>query len=139
MAGRARDTCTKYRINVKITVPHCLWQNLAKASIPKLKKSVQRTIQRTGTPLRLWPYCMEWCAAVRRLTASSIPELDGRTPAKYIESSTPDISSYAMFDWYQPLFFQSRYRVPSQKECHCALGVAEDYTDVMAYVVLAVK
>jgi hypothetical protein len=31
--GRGRDTCTKYRINVKTTVPHCPWQNLADASI----------------------------------------------------------------------------------------------------------
>jgi hypothetical protein len=35
--GSARDTCTKYRINVKTTVPHSPWQNLADASIRELK------------------------------------------------------------------------------------------------------
>jgi hypothetical protein len=37
--GRAQDTCTKYRINVKTTVPHSPWQNLADASIRELKKT----------------------------------------------------------------------------------------------------
>jgi hypothetical protein len=105
MAGRDRDTCTRNRINVKTTVPHSPWQNLAEASIRELKKCVCRTIRRTGTPLRLWPYCMEWCAAVRRLIASSIPQLKGRTPTEYVEGTTPDISSYAMFDWYQPVYY----------------------------------
>jgi hypothetical protein len=51
MAGRAKDTCTKYRINVKTTVPNSPWHNLAEASIRKLKKSVRGTIRRTGTSL----------------------------------------------------------------------------------------
>jgi hypothetical protein len=51
--GRARDTCTKYRINVKTIVPHSPWQNLAEASIREIKKAVRRTLRRTGTPLRL--------------------------------------------------------------------------------------
>jgi hypothetical protein len=62
--GRARDTCTKYRIHVKTTVPHSPWQNLAEAIIREIKKSVRRSLRRTGTPLRLWPQCAKWCTAI---------------------------------------------------------------------------
>jgi hypothetical protein len=75
--GRARDTCTKFRINVKTIVSHSPWQSLVEASIREIKKTVQRTLRRTGTPLRLWPQCTEYCTAVRRLTASTIPQLRG--------------------------------------------------------------
>jgi hypothetical protein len=141
MAGRARDTCKKYRINVKTTVPHSPWQNLAEARIRELKKSVRRTIRRKGTPLRSWPYCMEWCAAVRRLTASSIPQLNGRTPTAFVEGSAPDISSYAMFDWCQPVYYYNPVvgYPHEEKVIGRWLGVAEDCTDIMAYVVLAGK
>jgi hypothetical protein len=44
-------------------------------------------------------------AAVRRLTAHSIPGLDGRVPSEVIEGNTPDISEYAQFDWYQYVWY----------------------------------
>jgi hypothetical protein len=78
--------------NAKATVLHSPWQNLAEASMRELKKSVRCTIRRTGTPLWLWPYFMEWCVAVQRITASNIPQLNGRTTTKYADGSTPDIS-----------------------------------------------
>jgi hypothetical protein len=107
----------------------------------ELKKSVRRTLQRTGTPLRLWPYCMELCAAVQRLTANSIPQLNGRTPTEYVEGSTLDISSYAMFDWYQPIYYYNPVIGYSQEKKVIGgwLDVAEDCNNVMAYVVSAGK
>jgi Reverse transcriptase (RNA-dependent DNA polymerase) len=139
--GRARDTCTKYRINVKTIVPHSPWQNLAEASIREIKKAVRRTLRRTGTPLRLWPQCTEYCTAVRRLTASTIPQLRGRTPTEYVEGSTPDISAYAMFDWYQPVFYLTPViDYPHERKCIGRwLGVAEECTDEMAFTILAGK
>jgi hypothetical protein len=139
--GRARDTCTKYRINIKTTVPHSPWQNLAEASIRELKKNVRRTIRRTNTPLRLWPYCMDWCAAVRRLTASNILQLNNRTPTEYVEGSTPDISSYALFDWYQPVYYYNpTIGYPHERKLIGRwIGVADQCTDIMAYLILAGK
>jgi hypothetical protein len=139
--GRARQTCTKYRINVKTTVPYSPWQNLAEASIRELKKNVRRTIRRTGTPLRLWAYCTEWCAAVRRLTASNIPQLHGRTPTEYVEGSTPDISSYALFDWYQPVYYLTpTIMYPHERKLIGRwIGVAETCVDDMSYIILSAK
>jgi hypothetical protein len=75
--GHTREMCTKYRINVKTTVPHSPWQNLAEASIRETKKTIRRTLRLTGAPFKLWAACAVWATGFRRLTASSIPQLGG--------------------------------------------------------------
>jgi hypothetical protein len=84
---------------------------------------------------------MEWCAAVQRLTASNIPQLHGRTPKEYVEGSTPDISPYALFDWYQPVYYLNpSIDFPHEvKKIGRWIGVAEQCTDTMAYVILTGK
>jgi hypothetical protein len=71
--GATCDICRKHHIKQRVTVPHSPWQNLVEASNPELKKSCRRMMRQTGTPTRLWTYCMTWCAAIRRLTYNSIP------------------------------------------------------------------
>jgi Reverse transcriptase (RNA-dependent DNA polymerase) len=139
--GRARDICTKYRINVKTTVPHSPWQNLAEASIRETKKHVRRTIRRTGAPPKLWAACTVWATGVRRLTASSIPQLHGRTPTEHVEGSTPDISSYALFEWYQPVYYWNpTIEFPHERKLIGRwIGVAEACTDEMAFLILTKK
>ena len=39
------DTCKKYRINRKFTVPHSPWANLAEASIRELKVGMRRAMR----------------------------------------------------------------------------------------------
>jgi hypothetical protein len=50
--GRARETCTKYRINIKTTVLHSPWQNLAEASIRETKKTIQHATPYWPVPYR---------------------------------------------------------------------------------------
>ena len=45
-------------------------------------------MQRTRTLKRLWDYCGEWVAAIRRLTAHDLPGLDGRVPDEVVEGIT---------------------------------------------------
>jgi hypothetical protein len=57
---------------------------------------------------------------------------------EYVEGSTPDISAYAMFDWYQPVYYYTPV-LEFLFECKAIgrwIGVAEDCTDDMAYVIL---
>jgi hypothetical protein len=42
---------------------------------------------------------------VRRLTAHNILALDRRVPIKIVDGSTPDISEYAQFNWYQYVWY----------------------------------
>jgi hypothetical protein len=34
-----------------------------------------------------------------------LPQLDGKTSTEFVLGSTPDILAYAMFNWYQPVWY----------------------------------
>ena len=138
LQGRAREICKKYHVHQKPTVPHSPWQNAAEASIRELKKNVRRTLRRTGAPLRLWAYCAIYCTSIRRLTASSLTRMNGRTPEEFISGSTPDISAFAMFDWYQPVYYWTpTVEFPNERKLLGRwLGIAESCTDDMAFSIL---
>jgi hypothetical protein len=60
---------------------------------------------------------------------------------KYVDGSTPDISAYALFDWYQPVYYLTPvidYR-HKRKFIGRWLDVAKECTDEMAFTILAGK
>ena len=122
-------------INLKVTVPYSPCQNKAEATVRELKRFTRRKIQQTKSPRRLWSCAGKWGAATRTL---NILELDGMTPYEHIAGSTPNITLYCMFDWYQPVHFhQSVSGFPHQKrELGRLIGVADNCTDELAYVIL---
>jgi hypothetical protein len=76
----------------------------------------------------------ERCAAIRRLTSNSIPRLHGCTPEEHAMGSTPDISTYAMFDWYQIIYYSTSVeQFPQDRKLIGAwIGVSENCEDGMA-------
>jgi hypothetical protein len=74
---------------------------------------------------------MTLCAANRRLTSNSIPQLHGRTPEEHAMGSTPDILSYAMFDWYQVVFYWTPVKqLPHERKLIGRwIGVSENCVD----------
>ena len=103
--GRGQSIANECNINLKVTVPYSPWQSKAEATVRELKRFTRRKIQQTKAPRRLWLYAGKWGAAIRRLSALNIPELDGRTPYEHITGSTPNITLHCMFDWHQPDYF----------------------------------
>ena len=77
-------------------------------------------------------------AAIRRLTALDMPQLQGRVPDEDVLGSTPDISQYAQFDWYKPVLYWDPVGAFSheQKLLGRWLGVAEVSMDLMAFYIL---
>jgi hypothetical protein len=136
--GKTREVCREYRIKQMVTVPYSPWQNLAEASVRELKKGVRRVMRRTGAPRRVWTYAARLTTAVRRLTALDIPYLEGRVAEENVKGSTPDISPYALFDWYQLVWYYTPTEAfPHQKKVIGRwLGVADHCTDAMAYHIL---
>jgi hypothetical protein len=67
-----------------------------------------------------------------------MPQLQGRVPDEDVLGSTPDISQYAQFDWYEPvLYWDPVGTFPhEQKLLGRWLGVAEVSTDLMAFYLL---
>jgi hypothetical protein len=96
-------------------------------------------MRQTNSPKALWCNCGKWVAAIRRLTA--MPKLEHRTPTEATLGLTLDISSYAQFDWYEPVYFYERQATfPTEWKCIGRwLGVAENYTDILAFRVLKAK
>jgi hypothetical protein len=137
--GAWEATCKKYRVKQATTVPYSPWANLAEAAIRELKVGMRRAMRRSAAPKRLWCYCGQWVAAIRRLTASQIPQLQGRVPAESVQGSTPDISQYAQFGWYEPVYYYDpQARFPSERKRLVRwIGVAEVSTEVMAFYILA--
>lgn len=131
-------TCRKYRIKQEQTVPYCKWRNLAEASVRECKVGVRRATRRKGSPKRLWCYLVDWVCAIRRLTALDIKQLNGRSPTEDVLGSTPDISAYSMFDWYEPVwFYEPEAKFPYEKKClGMWIGVEEASVDLMAFRIL---
>ena len=95
-------------------------------------------MRRTNAPKRLWCYCGQWIAALRRLTALDNPALDGRVPHEDALGDTPDISQYAQFDWYQAVhYYDPTAQFPDDKNLLGRwVGVAEVSINLMAFYIL---
>ena len=95
-------------------------------------------MQRTRTPKRLWEYCGEWVAAIRRLTAHDLLGLDGRVPDEVVEGNMPDIAEYAQFDWYQYIWCHNpALQFPGdQRRLARWIGVAHSVGNPMTFWVL---
>ena len=137
--GRWSETVRYHRMEAKQTVPHSPWQNLAEASIREIKVGIRRAMQRTRSPMRLWNYCGNWVTAVRRMTALNMPQLDGRVPMEDVLGTTPDISAYAQFDWYELVrYYTPTPGFPYERKCVGRwLGVAEACVDSLAFNILS--
>jgi predicted hotdog family 3-hydroxylacyl-ACP dehydratase len=128
----------EYKIKPTTTEPYSEWQNRAEAAVREIKRGLKRTMQRTRTPKRLWDYCGEWVAAVRRLTAHDLPGLDGRVPDEVVKGNTPDIAEYAQFDWYQYVWCHDpAVQFPNdQRRLARWIGVAHSVGNPMTFWVL---
>ena len=136
--GEFGKICRKFRIKQEQTVPYSPWSNLAESTIRELKVKIRRTLRRSKAPKRLWCFCGKWVAAIRRLTALDMPQLQGRVPEEDVLGSTPDISQYAQFDWYEPVMYWDPVAgfPHEQKLLGRWVGVAEVSTDLMAFYIL---
>ena len=53
----------------------------------------------------LWCFFYEYTTDILSLCAISLIEFQGRTPDETVMNYTPDISEYALFSWFQWLWF----------------------------------
>ena len=102
-----------------------------------MKKHVHRLMQHTRTPKRLWDFCTCYVAELRCLTAQPLYSLHGRTPYELVTGDTPDISEYAEFEWYQPVWYYEPSAFPGDRRILGRwLGVAHRIGQAMCYWIL---
>ena len=75
--GAWKKEMNHFRIKQKWSEPYSQWQNKAESEIRELKRMIRKSMQRENAPKRLWDYCGQWVAAIRRRTALDMPILDG--------------------------------------------------------------
>ena len=103
--GEYRKMVRKFNIPHSHTEPHSPWQNRAEFAIGEIKKYARRCMQKTETPIRLWCYAYEYSADLLCLCATGRFDLKGRTPYETVMNSTPDISEYVTYGWFQYCWF----------------------------------
>jgi len=136
--GKFGKVIKEYKIKQRISEPYSGWQNRAEAAIREIKRGINRATLRARSPKRIWDYCGEWVAAVRRLTAHDLPGLDGRVPDEVIKGNTPDIAEYAQFDWYEYVWCHDpTVQFPGDtRRLARWIGVAHDVGNPMTFWVL---
>ena len=114
------------------------WQNRAEREIGEIKRGIKRATSRSQSPKRLWDYCGQWVAAIRRKTAHNYPELDGMPPEELMHGRMVDISAYAQFDWYEYVWYidKTENTADTNRKLGRWIGVAENRGSPMTYMVL---
>ena len=135
--GKWQKVRQEHSIKQTLTEPHSPWQNRAEGAIRELKRHVRRLMKRQRAPSCLWDFCAVYVAEIRSLTANPLFSLHGRTPYELVTGSTPDISEYVDFEWYQPVWYLDTGSFPQEKLLlGCWLGVAHRIGQAMCYWIL---
>jgi hypothetical protein len=136
--GKWRDTCNDYGIRLTSTEPYSPWQNRAEVNIREAKKSIHRLMTKTKTPKILWDYCASYVAEIISLTANNLYAVNGRTPHELVTGNTPDISEWAEFGWYEPIYHYEDVPFPQTKRKIARwLGVAHRVGQALCYWILS--
>jgi len=138
--GKWRDVCQSYDIKQTQTEPYKPFQNRAEVGIRELKKTTQRIMHTTKTPLCLWDMCAKYKSELRSLTAQPLYSLHGRTPFEMVTGNTPYISEYIAFQWYQPVWYYDTTSFPEATK-HMArwIGVAHNVGQAMCFWLLPIS
>ena len=132
--GLFKKLLRKFGIVTSYTEPHSAWQNRAESAIGEVKKLTRRSMQATGTPIRLWCFCYEHCADILFLCATGRYDLKGCTPYECVMHSTPDISEYVSFDWFQYCWYFNK--ATKEKKTCWWLGPAHNVGQSFCWYIL---
>ena len=94
-----------YCIHQTWTEPHSPWQSLAEQEIGDIKCEMRRYIQTKNSPIQLWAFLGNYVCGKRPITASNIPENNGRTQYEIVMGHTPDIVIWLLYRWYDWLYY----------------------------------
>jgi hypothetical protein len=103
--GKWQTIFQDYGIRQTLTEPYSPWQNRAEVNIWEAKKTIQRLMQCSKTPLPLWDYCATYVGEIISLTSNDFYVLHGHAPYEVVTGNTPDITKYDEFCRYVPISY----------------------------------
>ena len=107
--GEWDKICQRYRVYRTFTEPHSPWQNIAERAGGVIKSKTKDM-----------------------MTATSMFDLNGRTPFETVLGFTPDISELVEFDWYQWVWYHDTVS-PHKDQLGRWLGPAHNVGQGLAY------
>jgi hypothetical protein len=113
--GKWRDICNDFGIKLTTTEPYLPWENQAEVNIHEAKTSVHCLMTCTKAPKSLWDYCATYVAEIISITADDLYASHGRTPYEVVTGNMPDISEWAEFGWYEPVYQYKDVPFPQTK------------------------
>ena len=96
--GEYNRKLKKALCHLKQTEPFRPWSNAAKRDIMELKKGSNRKLIKSGTPKRVWDYCLKVEPYISYNTAHSIYNLDGEVTETIMYGKMSDISQFCEFE-----------------------------------------
>jgi hypothetical protein len=107
--------CNDFGIKLTTTEPYLPWENQAEVNIHEAKTSVHCLMTCTKAPKSLWDYCATYVAEIISITADDLYASHGRTPYEVVTGNMPDISEWAEFGWYEPVYQYKDVPFPQTK------------------------
>ena len=102
-----------------------------------LKSYAQTVMNATGAPDFVWTDCLKWISEIHNLAANE--SLGFRTPYEKRHGSTPEISAYILFTFWEKIL----YHEPASKYPGCRelpgyfLGIAKSVGDALTFTILS--
>ena len=132
------NICRHFCIGDGFTEPHHPHQNPAENhAVRWIKQHAQTVMNITGAPAYVWTDCVKWIVDCHNVTAHEA--IDYRTPYEKRHGSTPDISAYVLFHFWERIYYHSPDNsFPESKELPgYFLGIAKNVGDALTFVILS--
>ena len=103
-----------------------------------LKEAVHKYSRETHDPMKLWCNCAEHRAAISKLTAKNLFQLQGHTPHSITLGEPGDVSNLCQFGWYEWCYFsqgKAYFPEPDQELDRC-IGPSKNQGNELCQIVL---
>lgn len=95
-------------------------------------------MHKSSCPKCLWDYCCLLVTKIKNISANNYYAAKGRIPHEIVSGETPDISEYATFSWYQPVWYMNPSLYPmDNKHLGQWIGVSHRVGQAMCFWILA--
>jgi len=137
ISKKVQDILRVYNIDDWQSEPYNQHQNPAERRIGTVIGACNNVMNHTGSPACLWLLCLMYVVGLYNHTAHE--SLNWRTPLEVYHGSTPDISAYTQFHFYEPIYYaldDSSFPSQSTEASGWWVGVADNVGDSLTYKVL---
>jgi len=95
----------EFNLRERKTEAYKSWQNYAENAVKLVKLKVIKIVEQKGVPIPLWDHALEYAVSLNNRIYHPCPRLGGRTPHEITMGSTPDISAFITYGFYDHVWY----------------------------------